>query len=69
MCVRERTGISATPGESEPRRQGGILGLENNADLMGGGCKWSNTRFLKKQKEEKLSCLLSLSIIVLNLQR
>lgn len=56
MCMCMCMGIlSAAPGDSEPWGQGGILGLENDVDLMGRGCKWSDVGFLNKQQsEEKL---------------
>lgn len=45
--------FSAGPSESEARRQGGVLSLENNVHSVGGGCEWSNVGLLDKRKRKE----------------
>lgn len=51
--MKKESILSAGPGESESWRQGGVLALENNIDLVGSGYEWSNVGFLNKQHRNR----------------
>lgn len=47
--------LSAAPGQSEAWWQSGILALENDVNVVGGGSEWSNVGFLKQSQKRRVT--------------